>query len=121
MGKTLNDKINIIGTLYTNHTDTSKTVQATTWTNLVGVTVPAGTYICFGRASASSGQSGKGFAVALTDSNMINNIYIYQNIVTTGFASTVLTFTTQSTINVRIYTIETVTFTDASITLARIK
>ena len=121
MGKTLNDKINIIGTSYTNHTDTNKTVQGLSWTNIVSVTVPAGTYICFGRASAATGQIGKGFAVSITDSNMINNIYISQNVVTTGFSSTVLTFTAQTAVNVRVYTTETVTFVDASIFLARIK
>lgn len=121
MGKTLNDKIGVIGTIYSQVNYNTQTSTANAWKNLVSVTVPAGTYCCFGRATCVNSQQGKGFAVTFTDSMMISNTYIYSNIEITGSSADVLTFSSQTTLYLRVYTVEAVTFNAATISLVRVK
>lgn len=126
MGKTLNDKIDNIGTIYTGAMSSSKSCAANTWTAVASVTVPAGAYILFGRARCAVGNANKMFSVILgyggTVGVMSSSMPV--TIGTIGFsASTSDTFVVSSstTFSISVFPNATMTIDAANITAIRVK
>lgn len=126
MGKTLNDKLDVIGKISVGSMSSPKSCPANVWTAVASVNVSAGAYIVFGRAYCGPGNSGKMFSVAIGYASVVGAILnsVPVTINTAGFsASTADTFivTGPTTFNVRVYPNSELTIGDANITAIRIK
>ena len=126
MGKTLNDKIDVIGNIFTGSMSSAKSCSANTWTAVASVTVSAGAYILFGRARCATGNANKMFSVIIgyggTVGMMSSSMPV--TIGTIGFsASTSDTFVVNSTttFSVSVFPNATMTIDAANITAIRIK
>lgn len=126
MGKTLNDKIDVIGNIFTGSMSSAKSCSANTWTAVASVTVSAGAYILFGRARCATGNANKMFSVIIgyggTVGVMSSSMPV--TIGTIGFsASTSDTFVVSSTttFSVSVFPNSTMTIDAANITAIRVK
>jgi hypothetical protein len=126
MGKTLNDKIDVIGNIFTGSMSSAKSCPTNTWTAVASVTVSAGAYILFGRARCATGNANKMFSVIIgyggTVGVMSSSMPV--TIGTIGFsASTSDTFVVNSTttFSVSVFPNSPMTIDAANITAIRVK
>ena len=126
VGKWLNDKIDVIGNIFTGSMSSAKSCPTNTWTAVASVTVSAGTYILFGRAICATGNANKMFSVTIgyggTVGVMSSSMPV--TIGTIGFsASTSDTFVVNSTttFSVSVFPNSTMTIDAANITAIRVK
>lgn len=74
-GKVLNDKIAVIGTIASAAMSAAKSVS-NSWTNLVGVSLPAGKWLVTVHAQGAAGQTGKSFTIGFaSDSSFRQSVY----------------------------------------------
>lgn len=126
VGKWLNDKIDVIGNIFTGSMSSAKSCPANTWTAVASVTVRAGAYILFGRARCATGNANKMFSVIIGHGNTVGvmSSSVPVTIGTIGFSvSTSDTFivTGTTTFNISVYPNSTLTIDAANITAIRIQ
>lgn len=120
-GKALNDKIAVIGTIASAAMSAAKGVS-NSWTNLVGVSLPAGKWLVTVHAQGAAGQTGKSFTIGFaSDSSFRQSVYCADANMYSASMTDCVNLSAQKTIYLNAWAATSTTIGVATITAIRIQ
>ena len=122
MGKTLNDKISVIGWVSSVNTFITKSYLAASWWNVLNLTLPsAGIYVLFGKVLIAEGNKGASFQIGFNgNSEMFQNGYVPDEKNNAVSVSDVVTFYNAKTIYLTIFPHTSISIANACFTVLRV-